>query len=437
MKAERITGSALQDEVLRGQEMKTPDDVSEMLRLKACGWGLKRIGAHLGCSHHTVRSYVAAGGVKPFKAPERKTLLDGLDDWLRERFIKHRGNADVVRQELLAEKNITASRRTMQRAVQPYRQALKAEALATVRYETPPGRQLQIDFGERFVDIAGAQMKAFMFVATLGHSRRVHVRAFRHEKQESWFTGLESAFATFGGVPEIVLMDNARALIVRHDSVSRQVTFNDKLLAFAKHWGFGPRACAPYRARTKGKTERGVGYVKKNAIAGRSFESWEAFEAHLAKWEREIANVRVHGTTGEAPMERFTRDEAHRLKPLNDRPPFGTLRELTRVVGNDCAIEVDTNSYSAPWRLIGERVAVTVAAGEVRIRHGAREVAVHKVVDGQRQRVIDRTHLEGVAGANSTVFRREVVEPPSPGSQPPPSLLRPLTEYEAAIGGSF
>ena len=280
--------------------MKTPDDVAEMLRLRACGWGLKRIARQLGCSHHTVKDYVAAGGVKPFKSPERPKRLDGLEDWLRERFIRHRGNADVVRQDLLAEKGVAVSRRTLQRAVQPYRQALKAEALATTRFETPPGRQLQIDFGERLVEIGGAKIKAFVFVATLGHSRRLHVRAFRAEKQEHWFAGLESAFTTFGGVPEEVLMDNPRALVVRHDAVSRSVQFNDKLIAFAKHWGFRPRACAPYRARTKGKTESGVGYVKKNAIAGHSFASWEAFEAHLAEWEREVANVRIHGTTGES-----------------------------------------------------------------------------------------------------------------------------------------
>lgn len=437
MEATRITETALQDEVLRGQVMKTPDDVEEMLRLKACGWGMKRIAAHLGCSHHTVKAYVKAGGIKPFRPPGRPKKLDGLDDWLRERFIRHRGNADVVRQELLAEKGLAVSPRTLQRTVQPHRQALKAEALATVRFETPPGRQLQIDFGERLVEIAGMNVKAFMFVATLGHSRRVHVRTFRHEKQESWFTGLESAFTTFGGVPEVVLMDNPRALVVRHHTASRTVQFNDKLLAFAKHWDFRPRACAPYRARTKGKTERGVGYVKKNAIAGRSFESWEAFEAHLAQWEREIANVRVHGTTGEAPMVRFQRDEAHRLKPLGNRPPFGTLRELSRVVGNDCAIEVDTNSYSVPWRLIGERVAVTVAAGEIRIRHGVREVAVHAQIGGRRQRAIDRARLDGVAGHAGSVCRREIVGMPPTDDPSPPLLLRPLAEYEAAIGGSF
>lgn len=419
----------------RGEVMKTPDDVAAMVRLKACGWGIKRIARELGCSHHTVRHYVAAGCPLPFKAPKRPKMLDGHEDWLRERFLRHRGNADVVRQDLLAEKGIAVGLRTLQRAVRPYRQALKAEALATVRFETPPGRQLQIDFGERLVEIGGAKVKAFVFVATLGHSRRCHVRAFRHERQESWFSGLESAFLAFGGVPEEVLMDNPRALVVRHDTTSRQVRFNDKLLAIAKHWGFVPRACAPYRARTKGKTENGVGYVKKNAIAGHSFASWEAFEAHLARWERDVANVRIHGTTGEAPMVRFERDEAHRLKPLRDRPSFGSLRELTRVVGNDCAIEVDTNSYSVPWRLIGERVAVTVAAGEVRIRHGVRVVAVHPQEQGRRQRVIDLAHLEGVAGRDGAV-RRTAVETTS--SDPaPPALLRPLAEYEAVAGGRF
>jgi transposase InsO family protein len=308
---------------------------------------------------------------------------------------------------------------------------LKAEALATTRFETPPGRQLQIDFGERLVEIGGAKIKAFVFVATLGHSRRLHVRAFRAEKQEHWFAGLESAFTVFGGVPEEVLME-IRALVVRHDAVSRSVQFNDKLIGFAKHWGFAPRACAPYRARMKGKTESGVGYVKKNAIAGHSFASWEAFEAHLAEWEREVANVRIHGTTGKTPIARFERDEAHRLKPLGGRSSFGSLRELSRVVGNDCAVDIDTNSYSVPWRLIGERVAVTVAAGG-----GVREVAVHKQSEGRRLRIVDGAHLDGVAGHDGAVCRPEIATLTAPTSSPPPSLLRPLAEYEAAIGGSF
>jgi hypothetical protein len=135
-------------------------------------------------------------------------------------------------------------------------------------------------------------------------------------------------------------MDNPCALVVRYDAVSRSVRFNDKLIAFAKHWGFAPRACAPYRARTKqdGEWRR---LRDEECDRGYSFASWEAFEAHLAEWKREVADVRIHGTTGETPIARFERDEAHRLKPLGGRPSFGSLRELSRVVGNDCAIEID------------------------------------------------------------------------------------------------
>jgi hypothetical protein len=145
-----------------------------------------------------------------------------------------------------------------------------------------------------------------------------------------------------------------------------------------------------------------------------------------------VANVRIHGTTGEAPIARFAREEAHRLKPLGGRPSFGSLRELTRIVGNDCAVEIDTNSYSVPWRLIGERVAV-----KVRIRHGLREIAVHKQSDGRRLRIVDSAHLDGVAGRDGAVCRGQIAAPTVPASPPPPALLRPLAEYEAAIGGSF
>jgi transposase len=417
--------------------MVEPEAVAAMLRLTDLGWGSKRIARELGVSRGTVKRYLAAGGWQPFKKPKRKRLLDGHEAWLRERFRRHRGNADVVRQELAAEKHIVASLRTVQRALEPHRQELLAEARATVRFETAPGKQLQIDFGERLVEIGGRKVKVFLFVATLGYSRRAHVRGFRHERQESWFEGLESTFLAFGGVPEEVLLDNARALVIDHDPETRTVVFNPKLIAFARHWGFRPKACAPYRARTKGKTESGVGYVKRNAMAGRSFASWEAFEAHLAEWERDVANTRVHGTTGEGPMIRFARDEAAALKPLADRPPFRACRTLERRVRNDCAVEIDGNAYSVPWRLIGERVEVIVAAGQVRVRHGTREVAVHTLADGRRQRVIDAAHLVGVAGAGGRTVR--AATGPLDGPEPPPAvqLQRPLAEYEALVGGGF
>lgn len=426
-------GVSLRLNAPRGDEMKTPDDVSAMARLKGLGWGSKRIAAELGCSRNTVKRWLRFEDWRPCVTPSRSKKLDALSDWLAERFRRHAGNADVLRQELAAEKGIHVSLRTVERAVAPLRRELVAEARATIRFETRPGEQLQIDFGERRVEIAGLQTKVFFFVATLGYSRRLHVRAFGHEKQDSWFTGMESAFRAFGGVPREVLLDNARALILHHGPASREVVLHPRLHAFARHWGFRVRACAPYRARTKGKDERGVGYVKKNAIAGRRFESWAAMEAHLDAWTRDVADLRVHGTTGEAPRHRFDRDEGGALKPLAGLPPFTTTRDLVRSVGADCAVAVDGNAYSVPWRLIGERVRVTVGSEIVRVHHGGHEVAVHAELKGRHGRVVDDRHLAGLVGT-----RERPVSVVAPAPLPAISaLLRPLAEYEAVAGGSF
>lgn len=420
----------------RGDVMKAPDEVSAMLRLKALGWGSKRIAAELGCSRNTVRHWLAQGDWRRCASPSRSKRLDGLSEWVRDRFRQHAGNADVVRQELAQEKKVVVSLRTVERAVAPLRRELIAAARATVRFETQPGEQLQIDFGERRVEIGGVAVKVYLFVATLGYSRRLHVRAYGHEKQDSWFDGMESAFRAFDGVTREVLLDNAKALILHHDPASREVVLHPRLHAFANHWRFRIRACAPYRARTKGKDERGVGYVKSNAIAGRRFASWSELEAHLEAWTREVADVRVHGTTGETPIERFTRDEATALRPLAGTPPFINARDLLRRVGADCAIEVDGNAYSVPWRLIGERVRVTVGGGSVRVLHAGREVAVHAELKGCHGRITNDSHLAGIAGAQGRPVRIAAMSDVGI-AQSPPILLRPLAEYEAAIGGGF
>jgi transposase len=413
--------------------MQTPDEVAAMLRLKSLGWGVRRIARELGCSHMTVRHWISTGGWVSYRGRGRPRALAGIEEWVAARFRQHAGNADVVRQELLVEKGIKLSLRTIEREVAPLRRELAAEAQATLRFETPPGRQLQIDFGERRAAVGEESVKVFLFVATLGYSRRLYVRAFRNERQESWFAGLEGAFRHFGGVTEEVLFDNDRGLVVHHDVLTREVEFNERLRAFAKHWRFRPRACAPYRARTKGKDERGVGYVKKNAIAGRRFASWAAVEAHLEAWMRDIADRRVHGTTGEPPIERFQRAEAAALRSIAGIPPFTARRELVRKVQADCAIEVDGNAYSVPWRLIGERVRVTVTGDELRVSHAGGEVAVHRRCVGRLQRIVDPRHFEGVVGCR--------VQTAMPAKETPaiatPELLRPLIEYERAAGGRW
>ena len=417
--------------------MRTPDEVAAMRRLHELGWGTRRIAAEIGCNRETVQRYLAAGRWAPCRVPTRPSLLAGHADWLAERLRRHRGNADVVRQELASELGITVSLRTVERAVSHLRRELAADALATVRFETPPGRQLQIDFGQRRVAIEGeVSSKVFLFVATLGYSRRVYAAAFRNERQSSWLEGIEGAFRHFGGPPGELLLDNARALVKHHDAATREVEFTDRLHAFARYWDVRPIACAPYRARTKGKDERGVGYVKHNAIAGRRFASWGALEAHLAWWMREVADTRVHGTTGEAPMVRFEREERQALRLLNGRPPFRQVRELTRRVQNDACVDVDTNHYSVPWKLIGAEVTVQVGGGEIRIRHAGVEVACHDRRLGRRERVVDRGHLHGIVPCRRAPASDTAVEA-LPPVMPSIELLRPLSEYEQVAGGGW
>jgi Mu transposase-like protein len=214
-----------------------------------------------------------------------------------------------------------------------------------------------------------------------------------------------------------------------HDAKAREVRFNDRFHAFCRYWDVAPKACAPYRARTKGKDERGVGYVKRNAIAGHAFVSVAALEGHLAWWMREVADVRGHGTTGEPPLERFREKEAAALRPLEGRTTFQPIRECVRRVHADACIELETNRYSVPWRLIGEAVTVLVN-DQVRVLHGGKEVAVHTRLAGQRRTSLKREHLIGVVG---TEPRPKPTETPSAA----PTLQRPLQEYEAVTGGAW
>jgi transposase len=415
------------------QAMQTPEDVQAMLKLASLGWGAKKIAKELSCSRNTVRRYLRHG-YRPYRVPQRAGQLDALGEWLAGRYLQHRGNADVVRQDLQREHGIKVSLRTVERAVSHMRREALAQRLATVRFETAPGQQLQIDFGSLYVPIDTESTRIFLFVATLGYSRRSYVDLFLHERQSAWLQGLEGAFRHFGGTTAELLIDNAKPLVHLHHVQTREVVFNERFRAFCRYWDVLPRACAPYRARTKGKDERGVGYVKHNAIAGHRFASLEALRAHLAHWMREIADARVHGTTGEVPMVRFERDERAMLRPIGGKAPFLQVRELSRRVHSDACIELDTNRYSVPWRLIGESVTVVVADQEVRVLYAGELVARHPQSLARRTSVIDRSHLIGIVGAPG---QRGAV--PHPVLSPPlsPELLRPLSEYESVLGGAW
>src|SRR4029077_11593089 len=201
--------------------------------------------------------------------------------------------------------------------------------------------QLQIDFGQQRVTIAGVSVRVFLLVAVLSYSRRLFVKAFLNERGDDWREGIAGAFQYFGGVPRVLLGDNARALVSGRDRATGTVIFHPTYLAFCRDWDVQPRGCAPYRARTKGKTEAGVKFVKRNALANQAFASFAALEQHLVAWFV-TADQRRDGTTREAPQVRFERDERQQLRPLPVRARPRRTQHLRRRVALDAFVDVDT-----------------------------------------------------------------------------------------------
>lgn len=397
--------------------------VTAIRELTNRGWGAKAIAAELAVARNTVRRYQrgAAAGVQ-VRPSARRLSMD--DQATAQQFFQNEaeGNAVVVRQ-LLADQGCAVSLRTVQRAVAPIRQAQRAADVATVRVETAPGAQMQIDFGEKRVTIAGTAITVFLLVAVLSYSRRTFVKAFLHERQDDWREGIAAAFTHFGGVVLTVLGDNARALVRGRDRATGTVTFHPGYLGFCRDWDVQPRACAPYRARTKGKVESGVKFVKRNALAGRSFASFVSLEQHLARWMDE-ADQRVHGTTHERPCDRFVRAEQTALRPLPARPLPRREQRLRRRVASDAFVDVETVRYSVPYQLVRDHVDVAIDEQTVRIFHGTDVVATHARSREPFARIVEPAHLAGLWRATT---------PRAPVDGTLSALGRSLAEYEAVI----
>lgn len=407
------------------EAMVEQEVVRQMRVLAEAGWGAKRIAREVGVARNTVRRYLRSRGeAEKQKRPQARRLTQAEQKRAVELWEgQAEGNAVVV-QALLAEQGVEASVRTVQRAVRDRRQQTRAAEVATVRFETAPGQQLQVDFGEKKVSIGGHLVKVFLLVAVLSFSRRLFVRAFLAERGDDWREGIAAAFVHFGGVPLQVLVDNARPLVDEHDTQAGTVRFHPAWVEFCRDWDVTPKACRPYRARTKGKTESGVKYVKRNALAGRQFDSFAQLESHLAQWVRE-ADEREHGTTHERPLERFEREEKAALRPLPARPLPRRQQRLKRKVANDALVDVDTVRYSVPHRLVRQSVEVAVGDEQVRIFHAGQVVATHARSRQPHERVVDPAHWEGL-------WRPHAAQSPE-NSSALATLGRTLEDYAAVV----
>lgn len=335
--------------------MISKEDFAVMKSLEQRGIYLKDIAAELGVHPRTVKRALERGSAPVQERKKRTSKLDAYQARVDELLSKGVWNTMVILREIQAE-GYTGSRTILRQYVQPKR--VLRPGRATVRFETKPGEQLQSDWGEVVVEIAGVDTKVHFSVNTLGYSRRFHFWCTDSADAEHTYEGILRSFEYLGGVTEEVLVDNQKSAVLRHPS-NGEPFFNERFVDLAGHCGFTPKACKPYRARTKGKDERMVGYIKGNFfVRYRSFESWAHLNQLAEKWLAEEADLRVHGTVKEVVLERFERE-----KPFLKALPisrFDTSYVEYRQVGWDGYIDVRGNRYSVPAALVGQRVTIRI-----------------------------------------------------------------------------
>jgi transposase len=333
--------------------MLSQEDYIVIRTLKKRGVYHKDIAAELGVHPRTVSRALRRGSAPQRERKRRASKLDPYKPEIDRLLAEGVWNGVVILREIQAQ-GYDGGHTILRDYIQPKR--AQRQSKATVRFETPPGHQLQSDWGEITTEIAGVETKVYFIVNTLGYSRRFHFWCTDHMDAEHTYEGLIRSFEYFEGVPEEVLVDNQKTAVLEHRAGAAP-QFNPRFIDLAGYYGFRPRACQPYRARTKGKDERMVGYLKQHFfVRYRSFDSWVHLNQLAEQWLQTEADPRVHGTVKEIVAARFAR-EAPALQPLpNVR--YETAYIERRQVGWDGYIEVRGNRYSVPDHLTGQTVRI-------------------------------------------------------------------------------
>jgi transposase len=408
------------------------EQIQRMFRQERCS--ISAIARELGMDRKTVRRCLRSAAWQPYQRAAREdTLLAEHESFLRERAPQVCYSARILHQELCCQRGFRGSYDVVKRFVAPLR-TLEAAAQATQRrFETPPGQQSQIDWGQARVQFRCGSRTVHIFVLTLGFSRRGFYWGSPNEQIGSFLEAHERAFEHFGGHTHEHLYDRART-VCRPSEDGQGICWNGTFRAFAQHWGFEPRVCQPYRACTKGKVESGVKFVKGNFLPGRVFIDSVDFQEQLNAWNADIADIRIHGTTHERPIDRFDREQEH-LVSTRGHPSFLTDVRLSRLVASDYLVTLDTNRYSVPFPLIGQAVEVERQAQAIRIYHRGELAAEHMRLTGRYQLSIHPEHGPGAAARNA---RRKLSSVPA--AQPSTHFneveIRDLAIYEQLAGDS-
>jgi len=395
------SASAMMPQVrLEDLRMVTRELWDEIRRLhRVDGLSVSALARRFGLDRKTVRRCLRDTEWRPYRrAARHDTLLAAHEAFLRERAAEVNFSAQILFQELRAMRGYQGSYDTVKRFVVPLRAAASRGDLCLTRFETPPGWQAQIDWGQARVWFRDRPLVQHLFVMTLGYSRRTFCRGLPNERLGNFLDAHEQAFEHFGGRAHEHLYDRPRT--VCHPGPEGRAVWNRTFKAFADYWGFEPRLCRPYRAQTKGKVESGVKYVKHNFLPGRRFFDQADFDEQLVQWTAEIADLRLHGTTHERPIDRFAREQP-RLTPTQGQPSFRHQARVSRVVAGDYLVAYDTNRYSVPFHLVGQTVELTPRNDRIEIRHRGAVVACHPVRGGRHQLIILPEHGPGAIARNA------------------------------------
>lgn len=360
--------------------------------LKRQGLGVSAIARQTGLDRKTVRKYLARGLEAPAYKPRepREKIIGPFEDYLRERL---QAWPDLTAKRLMREirergyEGGYTSVKDFVRETRPTK-----ETRFERRFETPPGRQAQVDFAEfatTFTDEPGVFRKVWLFSMVLGHSRWLWGRFCASQNLQTVMRCHIAAFADMGGAPEEVLYDRMKTAVIGESS-DGVVTYNPSLVFLLSHYDVAPRACQPYRAKTKGKVERPFRYIRQDFFLGRTFRNLDDLNAQFDAWRSEIANPRVHATTLRVVDEAFA-EERPALKPL-PAIPYSAVLTIERRVSKDGMISVGGNHYSVPDTARKRVLEVQHHVTELRIFEDGALIASHPVLEGKNRRRVDPAH---------------------------------------------
>ena len=403
-----------------------------ILELHRQGAGISAIARRTGLDRKTVRKVIASGLEPPAYGPRQAkvTQLQPFERYLRERLnAVPELSGRRLHRELVAvgyHGGYTAVTDLL-REIRPI-----TPPPFEVRFETAAGRQAQVDFAHFrtvFTDEPGVERVIWLFSLVLGHSRMLWGRFVPHQDMQAVLRCHAAAFEALGGAPAEILYDRMKTVVGREAPQDGpdggHIVYNRTLVEFARHYGYLPKACKAYRAKTKGKVERPYRYIREDFFLGREFRNRDDLNGQFRQWLDEVANSRTHATTHRVVSEHFA-EERPSLQPL-PAGPFQAVLRLERRITKDGMVSVDGNLYSVPNTARRRPVEVHSTANEVRILEQGQVIAVHPVMDGRGQRRIVAGHRTAPPPANSL----------TPRNDPPPSrtgevvALRPLAFYDA------